>query len=61
MKRLRIWLSGLNLIQQFISVGFFVILFYLLFSFTLLSRNVDNFINRQMFIYLESSQNEYFM
>ncbi len=61
MKRLRIWLSGLSLIQQFISVGFFVILFFLLFSFTLLSRNVDNFINRQMFIYLESSQNEYFM
>ncbi len=61
MKRLRIWLSGLSLVQQFISVGFFVILFFVLFSFTLLSRNVDNFVNRQMFVYLESSQNEYFM
>ncbi len=59
MKRLKIWLNGFTLMQQYFVVSLLAILVFLLFIFQFLTINVDNFTNQQMFNYLHRSQNNY--
>lgn len=59
MKRLKIWLNGFTLMQQYFVVSLLAILVFLFFIFQFLTINVDNFTNQQMFSYLHRSQNNY--
>ena len=59
MKRLRIWLSNFTLIQQFLTIVLFTISFLLFFIFSYLNRNIDSFVNNQMYVFIHRSQNEY--
>ena len=59
MKRLRIWLSNFTLIQQFLSIVFITSAVLLFFVFTFLNRNIDTFVNSQMYVFIHRSQNEY--
>lgn len=59
MKRLRIWIKNLTLLQQFLSISFVVIVFFLMFFFTFLPRNIDTFVNQQMYAYIHNAQEDY--
>jgi len=59
MKRLRIWLNGLSLIQQFIAICFIVVMVLGIFSFTFLTSGVNSFVNTTMNDYLNHSQETY--
>ncbi|MCR4855272.1 MAG: HAMP domain-containing histidine kinase [Erysipelotrichaceae bacterium] len=59
MKRIRIWLSNFTLIQQFFTIVFFTGAFLLFFVFVYLNRNIDIFVNSQMFAFIHRSQIEY--
>ena len=59
MKRIKIWLSNFTLVQQFLSIVIFTAAFLLFFSFTYLSRNIDTFVNSQMYAFMHRAQNEY--
>lgn len=61
MKRLRIWISRFNLMQQFLTIGFLMIALFLIFSVTFLNRSVNSFINEQMIHYLHRSQDEFLL
>ena len=59
MKRFRIWISNFTLIQQFLTIVFLTVALLVLFIFTYLNRNIDIFVNSQMYTYLHRSQEEY--
>lgn len=59
MKRLRIWLNGFTLVQQYLVVSFIAILVFAVFIFQFLNINIDNFTNAQMISYLHRSQTSY--
>lgn len=59
MKRLKIWLSNFTLIQQFLTIVFFTGAVLLFFVFAFLNRNIDSFVNSQMYVFIHRSQNEY--
>lgn len=59
MKRIRIWLSNFTLIQQFLTIVFFTVAVLVFFIFTFLNRNIDSFVNSQMYVYIHRSQAEY--
>ena len=59
MKRLRIWVKCLTLLQQFLLISFLVVTFFIIFFFTFLPRNIDNFVNVQMFNSIHLSQDDY--
>ena len=59
MKRLRIWLSNFSLIQQFLSIVFLTTSILVFFVLTYLNKNIDTFVNSQMYVYIHRSQNEY--
>ena len=59
MKRIKIWLSNFTLVQQFLSIVIFTAAFLLFFSFTYLNRNIDTFVNSQMYAFMHRAQNEY--
>ena len=59
MKRFRIWISNFTLIQEFLTIAFITAAFLFLFLFTYLSKNIDNFVNSQMYVYIHRSQAEY--
>lgn len=59
MKRIRIWIKNLTLIEQFISISFFVVIVFLLFFFTFIPKNIDNYINVQMYDYIHTVQDDY--
>ena len=59
MKRIRIWLSNFTLIQQFLAIVFFTGAVLLFFIFTYLNRNIDSFVNSQMYVFIHRSQSEY--
>lgn len=61
MKRLRIWISGFSLLQQFLAIGFFMIVLFVVFSATYLHQNINSFINGQMLHYLHRSQEEFLL
>lgn len=59
MKRIRIWLSNFTLIQQFVSIVFFTLAVLFFFISAYLNRNIDVFVNSQMYVYIHRSQEEY--
>ena len=59
MKRLRIWKNSLTLLQQFFSILFFVVIIFGIFFFTLLPRNIDAFVNQQMYSHIHRAQEDY--
>ena len=59
MKRIRIWLSNFTLIQQFLTIVFFTVIFLAVFVFAFLNRNIDTFVNNQMFQYIHREQEEF--
>ncbi len=59
MKRLRVWLNGFTLLQQYLVVTFLAILIFILFIFQFLNGNIDDFTNTQMISYLRRSQSSY--
>ena len=59
MKRFRLWLSNFTLIQQFLTIVIFTITVLVFFIFTFLNRNIDSFVNSQMYVYIHRSQAEY--
>ena len=59
MKRLRIWIKNLTLVQQFLLIAFLVTGTFLLFFFTTVPTSVDNFVNEQMYQYIHTSQEDY--
>ena len=59
MKRFRLWISNFTLVQQFLTIVFITVTFLTFFIFAFLNRNIDLFVNTQMYIYIHRSQNEY--
>ena len=59
MKRLKIWLSNFTLIQQFLAISFLTLSLLVFFVFTFLNRNIDTFVNDQMFQYIHREQAEF--
>lgn len=59
MKRIRIWLKGLNLLQQFLTVGFSVVVAFVAIFYTFIYDNLDTFVNQQMYNYLHRAQFDY--
>lgn len=59
MKRLRIWLSNFTLIQQFVTIVLFTVAALFFFIFSYLNKNIDVFVNSQMYVYIHRSQEEY--
>ena len=59
MKRIRIWLSNFTLIQQFVTIVFFTLAVLFFFISAYLNRNIDVFVNSQMYVYIHRSQAEY--
>lgn len=59
MKRIKIWLNGFTLVQQYIAVSFMAIMIFVLFVVQFLNTSIDNFTNQQMYSYLHRSQTSY--
>ena len=59
MKRIKIWLSNFTLIQQFLTIVIFTVAFLLFFMFSYLNRNIDSFVNSQMYVFMHRAQREY--
>ncbi len=56
MKRIRIWLNSFTLMQQFVSIALVTTAFIVLFFLSFYSRNINSFVDTQMFAYLHRSQ-----
>ena len=59
MKRIRIWLKSFSLIQQFIAVSLLTAFIFIVFSYSYLQNNINNFINNQMISYLHRYEEHY--
>lgn len=59
MKRIRIWLNDLTLFQQFFSLCFLVLANFLIIFFMSFRYQLDNFINKQIYIYLHQAQTNF--
>ena len=59
MKRLKIWLSNFTLLQQFLSIVFLTVAFLTFFVFSFLNKNIDLFVNNQMYQYIHREQDEF--
>lgn len=59
MKRLRIWLSNFTLLQQFLAMVSLTVVILVFFVFVFLNRNIDYFVNNQMYIFIHRAQDEY--
>lgn len=59
MKRIKIWLKSFSLLQQLIAIVFLSFAILIMFSLFFLQRNIDNFINNQMYDYLHRYQSQY--
>ncbi len=57
MKRIHLWIRELSLSQQLLTLVFFVIAVFSVFFFMFLSRNVNRFVENELFKVLHSSQN----
>ena len=58
MKRLRIWLKNLSLLQQFFTIAFLVAVAFLILFLTIVPNNIDNFVDAQMHTIIHASQDE---
>lgn len=56
MKRLKIWLRSLSLLQQFLLLAFCVAIFFMIFFFTVVPESIDSFVNTQMYDYIHNAQ-----
>ena len=59
MKRIKIWLKSFNLIEQFLSVTLATVFLFVIFFFTFLQNNINDFINNQMISYLHRYEEHY--
>ena len=59
MKRIKIWLSNFTLIPLFLTIVIFTVAFLLFFMFSYLNRNIDSFVNSQMYVFMHRAQREY--
>ena len=59
MKRIRIWIYNFTLIQQFLSVVLLSVLGFIFFITAFLNKNIDLFVNNQMYAYIHREQNEF--
>ena len=59
MKRLKIWFRNFTLLQQFFAIVFLTIVSMVFFVLTFLNRNIDIFVNNQMFQYIHRSQDNF--
>ena len=59
MKRLRLWISNFTLVQQFLTIVLITATVLIFFIFAFLNRNIDSFVNTQMYVYIHRAQNEY--
>lgn len=59
MKRIRIWLSNFTLIQQFLAIVFLTVAFLAFFIIAFLNKNIDTFVNNQMFQTIHRDQQEF--
>ncbi len=58
MKRLRIWLKNLSLLQQFFTIAFLVAVAFLMLFLTIVPNNIDNFVDAQMHTLIHTAQDE---
>lgn len=59
MKKIRIWLNSLNLVQQFIGVAFLTVAFFIIFFSGVIDKQIDKFVNNQMYSTIHEAQSEY--
>lgn len=59
MKRLRIWLKNLNLLQQFLLIAFLVAFGFMFFYFTTIPESINGFVNEQMYSHIHKAQSDY--
>ena len=59
MKRIKIWLKNFTLLQQFLTIVFLTISILAFFILAFLSRNIDRFVDNQMFVYVHRAQDEF--
>lgn len=59
MKRLRIWINSLNLLEQFLMISLLTILFFVGFFVTYVNQNIDELTDQQMLAYLRRSQHSF--
>lgn len=57
MKRINLWIRELSLSQQLLSLVFFVVATFSVFFFMFLSKNVNQFVENELFKLLHNSQN----
>lgn len=56
MKRIRIWINSLNLLEQFLMVSFLTMLVFVVFFMGFVDQNINTFTDEQMFDYVHNSQ-----
>lgn len=56
MKRLRIWINGFSLMQQFLAIAMLITVLIVTSFFSNFNSNIDNFVNQQMYSYIHRSQ-----
>lgn len=59
MKRIKIWLNDLTLFQQFFALCFLVLANFLIIFFMSFRQQLDNFINKQIYIYIHQAQTNF--
>ena len=59
MKKIKIWINSLTLVQQFICVAFLTIAFFALFFFSFVGNGIDKFVDDQMYAKIHESQSEF--
>ena len=59
MKKLRIWLNSFTLVQQFLTIGLLTVMVLLFFFLFYFNRNVDHFVDSQMYAYIHRSQQSF--
>lgn len=59
MKRIRIWLSGFSLVQQFIAVAILTVSVTIIFTVSFLNKKIDTFVSGQIYEYLHHYQQAY--
>lgn len=59
MKRLRIWINSLNLLEQFLMISLLTILFFVGFFAIYVNQNIDELTDQQMIAYLRRSQHSF--
>lgn len=59
MKKIKIWLKSLSLVQQFVGVSIITVVIFAIFDGSFFIYNVNSFIENQMFSYLHRYENNF--